>query len=110
MTSRRNFLKQAGTVGIGAGVAAVAVTNTAAAAAHTTKGMHKMPRNVKLLSMRNADGVESLGVVTAEGVIDVRATASKLAIAAPLTLDELLQDGQADALDPHRTGVAVIHP
>lgn len=99
MTSRRNFLKQAGTVGIGAGVVAVAATNNAAAAAHTTKGMHKMPNNVKLVSIRHTDGVEALGVVTADGVIDVRATAAKLAIAAPMTLDELLQNGQADALD-----------
>ena len=113
MTSRRNFLKQAGSVGAGAGIAAIAVTNNAGAAAHSTKGMHKMPRNVKLLSIRNADGVESLGVVTADGVVDVRATAKKLGLAAPLTLDELLQDGQGDALDKivagaKKSGVALL--
>ncbi|MBC7414950.1 MAG: fumarylacetoacetate hydrolase family protein [Herminiimonas sp.] len=99
MSSRRNFLKQAGSVGLGAGVAAATITTNASAAAHTTKGMHKMPRNVKLVSIRHADGVDALGAVTDGGVIDIRATAKKLGIAAPLTLDDLLQEGQSDALD-----------
>ena len=112
MTTRRNFLKQAG-VAAAAAAAAVTETNTAAAAAHTTKGMHKMLRNVKLVSIRNADGIESLGVVTADGVIDVRATARAMGIAAPLTLDDLLQEGQGDAIDrviagAQKSGVALL--
>lgn len=106
MTSRRNFLKQAGSVGIGAGVVAASITTNASAAAHTTNAMHRMPRNVKLVSIKHADGVEALGAVTDGGVIDIRATARKLGIAAPLTLDELLQQGQADAFDKVIAGAA----
>jgi 2-keto-4-pentenoate hydratase/2-oxohepta-3-ene-1,7-dioic acid hydratase in catechol pathway len=101
MNSRRTFLKQAGTVG--AGVAAVssnglAASHTAAPAAASYTGLHKMPQNSKLLSIRNADGTETLGAVTDGGIVDVRATAKKLGIAAPLTLHELLAGGNADAL------------
>ena len=101
MNSRRTFLKQAGTVG--AGVAAVsgsalAASHTAAPMAAAYKGSHKMPQNSKLLSIRNADGSETLGAVTDGGVVDIRATAKKLGIAAPLTLHELLSGGNTDAL------------
>lgn len=57
-----------------------------------------MPQNVKLLSIRHADGTESLGAVSAGGVVDVRATARKLGIAVPDTLHGLLNSGNADAL------------
>src|SRR6476659_8340318 len=102
MNSRRQFLKQAGTVG--AGVAAAATSAASLAASHTAapmtayQGPHKMPQNAKLLSIRNADGTETLGAVTAGGVVDIRATAKKLGIAAPLTLQDLLGSGNADAL------------
>lgn len=97
----RHFFKQAGTVG--AGVAAI--STNALAAAHTVapadaayKGPHMMPHNAKLLSIKHADGSESLGAVTANGVVDVRATAKKLGIQAPSTLHELLNSGNAGAL------------
>ncbi|WP_019139605.1 fumarylacetoacetate hydrolase family protein [Noviherbaspirillum massiliense] len=102
MASRRNFLKGVGAAGVGltaagmTGCANVAkATNTASA---RYNGPHKMPEGVRLLSMRNADGTETLGAVTDKGVIDVRAVAAKRKIAAPLTLDELLQEGNADGL------------
>jgi 2-keto-4-pentenoate hydratase/2-oxohepta-3-ene-1,7-dioic acid hydratase in catechol pathway len=57
-----------------------------------------MPQNVKLLSIRHADGTESLGALTDGGVIDIRATANKLGIAVPDTLHALLNSGNADAL------------
>ena len=57
-----------------------------------------MPKNLKLLSIRNADGSETLGVVTAGGIVDVCATSRKLGIAAPATLHELLNSGNTDVL------------
>jgi 2-keto-4-pentenoate hydratase/2-oxohepta-3-ene-1,7-dioic acid hydratase in catechol pathway len=63
-------------------------------------GPHKMPVNVTLLSMRNADGSETLGVKLADdSVLDVRKARQQFDIAAPLTLDELLREGNASELD-----------
>jgi 2-keto-4-pentenoate hydratase/2-oxohepta-3-ene-1,7-dioic acid hydratase in catechol pathway len=99
MSSRRNFLKGAAT---GVGAAATLAASVSAAAENEAghyAGPHKMPRNTRLVSIRNADGTETLGVVTDKGVIDVRAACNKLHMRAPLTLDQLLQEGDADALD-----------
>lgn len=99
MNTRRTFLKQAGTVAVGAS----AISTDTFAAAHTDaaaayKGPHKMPTNARLLSMRHADGSESLGAVTDAGVVDIRATARKMGLAAPASIDELLRGGNADGL------------
>jgi 2-keto-4-pentenoate hydratase/2-oxohepta-3-ene-1,7-dioic acid hydratase in catechol pathway len=72
-----------------------------------------MPSNVKLLSMKNADGTDTLGCVTVKGVIDIRATAAKLGVDAPFTLDCLLQEGNADGLnkviaDADKSGVPLL--
>jgi 2-keto-4-pentenoate hydratase/2-oxohepta-3-ene-1,7-dioic acid hydratase in catechol pathway len=100
MASRRNFLKTVGAAGAGMTAASMASAAPAADNARAAySGPHKMPTGVKLLMMKNADGSESLGVVTDKGVIDVRAAAAKYRIAAPLTLDELLQGGNADGLN-----------
>ena len=99
MSSRRNFLKGTAT---GVGVTATLATSLSSAADSATAhyaGPHKMPRNTRLLSIKNADGTETLGVVTDKGVIDVRAACNKLHMRAPLTLDQLLQEGDADGLD-----------
>lgn len=58
-----------------------------------------MPTNVTLLSMRNDDGTETLGVKIGDNVIDVRHAAKLLTIDAPLTLDQLLQEGRAAQLN-----------
>jgi 2-keto-4-pentenoate hydratase/2-oxohepta-3-ene-1,7-dioic acid hydratase in catechol pathway len=63
------------------------------------KGPHELPKNVTLLSMENADGTETLGVKTAKGVIDVRMASRLLGIAAPMTLEELLREGDAAGLN-----------
>lgn len=97
MTERRNFLKA--TSLLGAGIVATGSSQAATLDSNARKpykGPHKMVSNAKILSIKNADGSESLGVVTEKGVIDIRATAEKLNIQAPLTLDELLQEGNAD--------------
>jgi 2-keto-4-pentenoate hydratase/2-oxohepta-3-ene-1,7-dioic acid hydratase in catechol pathway len=99
MSSRRHFLKSAGAAGVG--LTAISAATAAYAAQPSDQrysGPHKMPTGVKLLSIRNTDGKDSLGAVTEKGVVDVRAAASKFGIAAPLTLDELLQEGNADGL------------
>ena len=58
-----------------------------------------MLTNTKLLSIRHADGSESLGAVTEAGVVDIRATAKKMGIAIPASIDELLRGGHADGLN-----------
>jgi 2-keto-4-pentenoate hydratase/2-oxohepta-3-ene-1,7-dioic acid hydratase in catechol pathway len=97
MSSRRKFLKDAG-VGVTATLAA-SVSAAAESEATHYAGPHKMPRNTRLVSIRNADNTETLGVVTDKGVIDVRAACNKLHMRAPLTLDQLLQEGDADGLE-----------
>jgi 2-keto-4-pentenoate hydratase/2-oxohepta-3-ene-1,7-dioic acid hydratase in catechol pathway len=63
-------------------------------------GPHEMPSNVTLLCMRNADGSETLGVkLDNDVVIDVRNARQLLGIAAPLTLEELLTEGNASGLN-----------
>jgi 2-keto-4-pentenoate hydratase/2-oxohepta-3-ene-1,7-dioic acid hydratase in catechol pathway len=103
MTSRRSFLKATGAVTAGVAMAATASTVTAAAKQDATamryKGPHEMPTKVTLLSMKNADGTETLGVKTADGVIDVRKASKLLRIAAPLTAGELFKEGNASGLN-----------
>jgi len=102
MSSRRQFMKTASAAGAGL-VAASTMGVMQDASAHQTSvwggdvytGPREMVKNSKILSIQNADGSETLGVVTPKGVIDVRAVAKKMKIAAPLTLDQLLQEGNA---------------
>jgi 2-keto-4-pentenoate hydratase/2-oxohepta-3-ene-1,7-dioic acid hydratase in catechol pathway len=99
MASRRNFLKGVGAAGAGIAAGSVALDATAASGPKAQyNGPHSMPQNLKLLSIKNSDGTETLGVVTEKGVVDVRAASRKLRIAAPLTLDDLLKQGNADGL------------
>ncbi len=58
-----------------------------------------LPSKLTLLSIRNADGSETLGVKNGPDIIDVRQAAQLLALDAPLTLDRLLQDGRAADLE-----------
>jgi len=98
MTTRRQFLGTTGAVAAGAAIG----TSGSASAAQTPakfKGNHEMPRNMTLLSIANKDGSETLGVKTDKGVIDVRAAAKLLGIAAPSTLEELLSEGNAAGLN-----------
>jgi 2-keto-4-pentenoate hydratase/2-oxohepta-3-ene-1,7-dioic acid hydratase in catechol pathway len=96
MTSRRTFLKFAGAVTVGAAAAAPAL-----AASPTQKkysGPHELPKNSTLLCMKNADGTETLGVKIDGGVVDVRKASAQLGMAAPMTLEELLKEGNAGGL------------
>ena len=115
MSSRRDFLGGVCVAGVGLTTASLTTASHAAVNPNTLAyaGLHKMPNNMKLLSIKNPDGSETLGVVTDKGVIDVRATANKLGVNAPLTLDQLLQEGNADGLskviaDAGKSGVPLV--
>ncbi len=100
MTSRREFLKGgAVTVGV-AGASAGSAASDKTAMAKKYQGPHEMPSGVTLLAMRNADGTETLGAKLGEdSVLDVRRAAQLLAMTAPLTLEELLREGNAGGLN-----------
>ncbi len=90
MTSRRSFL---------ATTAAMTVGVSGASRASSYVGSHDLPANLTLLSMRNADAAETLGVkFDGDEVLDVRKASQLLGMAAPLTLEELLREGSASAL------------
>jgi 2-keto-4-pentenoate hydratase/2-oxohepta-3-ene-1,7-dioic acid hydratase in catechol pathway len=100
MSSRRDFLKTsavaAGVAGAGAASAAPGKTSMA----RRYSGPHEMPTGVTLLSMRNADGSETLGAKLAdESVLDVRRASQLLRLTTPLTLEELLRGGNARGLN-----------
>lgn len=104
MSSRRRFIQSLSATGIG--LLAASTLGASPAAAETAQARParsaitpRMVRGHKLLSIRQADGAETLGVTVDQGVVDVRAVAQALGIAAPLTLDALLQEGDADSLD-----------
>ena len=118
MTSRRTFLQTTGVLAVGMAGASresAAAAGTAMAADYT--GPHEMPTNVTLLSMRNADGTETLGVkVGDDAVLDVRQARRLLGMTAPLTLEELLKEGNAGGLNKliaaaqssHRASAAMV--
>jgi 2-keto-4-pentenoate hydratase/2-oxohepta-3-ene-1,7-dioic acid hydratase in catechol pathway len=97
MNTRRAFLKQAGAVGVGVMSSPAAFANVAAQA-ESHHGKTMAMKDTRLLSIKHADGSESLGVVTESGVIDVRATAKKLGMHLPSTVDDLLRHNATDDL------------
>ena len=106
MTSRRTFLQTTAALTVGAAGASRASSVTHGnAMAGKYSGPHELPTNVTLLCMRNADGSETLGVKSSDDtVLDVRKASQLLGIPAPLTLEELLREGNARGLN--RLGAA----
>lgn len=101
MTSRRAFLTTSGalTVGLASASGTSAASGNHATAA-TYSGPHEIPTDVTLLSMLNADGSETLGVkLDGDTVLDVRKASRLLGIRAPLSLEELLHEGNARGLN-----------
>jgi 2-keto-4-pentenoate hydratase/2-oxohepta-3-ene-1,7-dioic acid hydratase in catechol pathway len=98
MSTRREFL---GTTGAVAAGVAIGASGSVAAAQMPGKfkGPHEMPRNLTLLSIANKDGTETLGVKTDKEVLDVKAASKLLGLAAPVTLEELLKEGNAVGLN-----------
>ena len=99
MITRRTFLTA--TTVVTAGVA-LGVTGQADATQepHMKRfsGPHELPKGLTLLSIVNADGTETLGIKTGNTVVDVRKASSLLGISAPLTMEELLREGNAAGL------------
>jgi 2-keto-4-pentenoate hydratase/2-oxohepta-3-ene-1,7-dioic acid hydratase in catechol pathway len=63
-------------------------------------GPHELPSQVTLLAMLNPDGTETLGAKLPEGeVLDVRKASQLLRLPAPVTLEELLKEGNAAGLN-----------
>jgi 2-keto-4-pentenoate hydratase/2-oxohepta-3-ene-1,7-dioic acid hydratase in catechol pathway len=100
MSSRREFLR---TGAVAAGVAGAAAASAAAGKTSMAKkygGPHEMPTGVTLLAMRHADGAETLGARLGDhAVLDVRSASQLLGMPAPLTLEELLREGNARGLN-----------
>lgn len=99
MVTRRTFL--AASTAVTAGVA-LGITEQAGAKQQPQQnkysGPHQMPQGLTLLAIAHPDGAETLGIKTAHGVIDVRAASPLLGIPAPLTMEELLREGNAAGL------------
>ncbi len=100
MSSRRDFLKTGAVAAGVAGTAAAAAASGKSPMAKKYQGPHAMPTGVTLLAMRNADGSETLGArLGDDSVLDVRRAAQLLRMTAPLTLEELLREGNARGLN-----------
>ena len=100
MTTRRDFLATSGlmTAGVLVGTS-TGVSAKDAQIAKKYEGPHEFPKNVTLLSIENGDGSETLGVKTSKGILDVRKAARIFGITAPLTLEELIREGNAPGLN-----------
>jgi 2-keto-4-pentenoate hydratase/2-oxohepta-3-ene-1,7-dioic acid hydratase in catechol pathway len=100
MTSRRGFLQASGALaaaGVAAGPAAAAKKGSMES---SYDGPHEMPSNVTLLTLQHVDGSETLGVKLGdEQVLDVRRAAQLLGMQSPLTLEQLLKEGNARGLN-----------
>ena len=100
MTTRRDFLATTGLATAGALVgASTSASAKGASAEKRYAGPHELPKNLTLLSIDNGDGTETLGVKTSKGVLDVRQAARILGLAAPMTLEELIREGNAPGLN-----------
>src|SRR4029077_7279990 len=83
-----------------AGAAAGSAASGKTSVAKKYGGPHEMPTGVTLLAMRHADGAETLGARLGDDtVLDVRRASQLLGMAAPLTLEELLREGNARGLN-----------
>ena len=102
--NRRGFLKTAGTAGVIAvagasgAVQAGASLDSGEKSRKAFKGPRQLPKGMTLLSLRRGER-DTLGVKTERGILDVQAAAHALHMHAPVTLDEMLQEGSAASLE-----------
>lgn len=95
---RRAFLKGAGgATGAWATVATAGSVAEAQTATHTRTLGRGMAKGLTLLTMRR-QGRDSLGVKTETGILDVRRAAELLAMYAPISMDDLLQNEDGPSL------------
>lgn len=96
MTTRRNFMKTAAAVTVGATALAQADVSKAAVPGARPR---QMPRGLTLLSMVQPDGAETLGVKLPGGILDVARAGRALKMDVPATLEDMLAAGNAGALE-----------
>ncbi len=102
MDNRRRDFFQKSTIAAAAGMMGLSSSMAMAGtqeSGHPVQGAHEMVKGLTLVSILQKDGAETLGVKTPEGILDVRAAAKALKKTAPLTLDDLLQGGDAAGLN-----------
>lgn len=95
---RRDFFQKSTLAAAGLMTMGVANAADETHASEHYNGPHEMISGLTLLCIRHKDDAETLGVKTDKGILDVRAAAHGLKMAAPLCLDELLQKGNAAGL------------
>ena len=98
--SRRTFLKRAGLAGTVAltGVAGAVTPAPAGATAHNGKRVELMPRGMTFVTIRRG-GVQSLGVKTDRGILDVKRAEASMKLKAPTTIDDVFEGkGSAEGL------------
>ncbi len=104
MPTRRSIVQAAGALTVAAAAAKQAQAASSPVGGGEARGGPRdmphatMPRGLTLLSIKQGDGGETLGVKTARGVLDVAAASRALGLAAPLTLEAMLSTGGAPAL------------
>ncbi len=106
--NRRQFIKGASAAGLASVASVGAGLGTAAAAPAHAEFDRSMPHGLTVLSMRTSAG-ETIGVKTPAGIVDIAAAAKKFHVAAPLTLDAMLQQGGAGAVK-HLVDAAIKSP
>ena len=105
--TRRSFLKSAALAGA-SGLLAEDSSAGTSARDQASASAFEMPRGVRLLTMR-ADGEYRLGVKTDKAVLDVKRAAADLKMAAPASIDDLLQNGKGRQLRAVLDAVAHSH-
>jgi 2-keto-4-pentenoate hydratase/2-oxohepta-3-ene-1,7-dioic acid hydratase in catechol pathway len=93
MPTRRSFIRGASLISV------AAITPFPVTAARTEESImpnsapHELPRGLTLLTLKQSNGAESLGVKTPAGVLDVAKANAILKLHAPITLEDLLRSG-----------------
>ena len=98
MPTRRSLIKAAGFASVAMAADTARAAPEEAGAVKSTGGPREMPTGMTLLSIKQADGTETLGVRTAHGILDVAAANKALGMAAPTTLEDMLALGNAAQL------------
>lgn len=98
MPTRRSLIKAAGLMSVAAASDAAHAAPAELNEVTAYNGPHEMPTGLTLVSIKQGDGVETLGVKTDGGILDVAAAAQALGVDAPMTLEDLLVVGNASVL------------
>jgi 2-keto-4-pentenoate hydratase/2-oxohepta-3-ene-1,7-dioic acid hydratase in catechol pathway len=97
MPTRRSLMKGAGFVSVAA-AAGITAGSGARAAAPAYAGQRGMPEGLTLVSIKQSNGQDTLGVKTDKGILDAAAASKALGMPAPLTLEAMLAEGSAPAV------------